>query len=144
MDDDIRDLEVLHGLENDDVRGDRPDPRWPLIHDDDLRDMEALHNMDNVNIPREVRRQRRIRQRVDFFAYYDDTDFRRRFRITKATAHHLVDLIRPTIEQRTDRNNCIPANLQLLTCLRFFATGMQYIFTAIQWLLIWEKLHFIG
>lgn len=70
-----------------------------------------------------VRRPRVFRERVNQFEKYDDIDFQTRFRFTKETVLHILEIIGPEIERRTRRSHPVPAIIQLLVTLRFYATG---------------------
>lgn len=54
---------------------------------------------------------------------YDDEQFRRRYRLTKDAFQELLRIIRPHIRAHNDRGRPIPADIQLLITLRFYATG---------------------
>lgn len=72
----------------------------------------------------QVRRRPRIfRERENLFEKYDDVDFRDRFRLSKPSVMHLLEIIGRDIERRTNRTHAVPALLQLLVTLRFYATG---------------------
>ncbi|XP_064643088.1 putative nuclease HARBI1 [Lineus longissimus] len=66
---------------------------------------------------------RLIRDRKNPFQEYRDEEFRIRYRFRKDSVLHFLDLITADIEHPTDKNSAIPAYLQLLVPLRFFATG---------------------
>nr|CAI5855673.1 unnamed protein product [Callosobruchus analis] len=51
------------------------------------------------------------------------TDFKKRFRFSKATFMEPVRLVGPALERRTHRTRAINVELQILVCLRFYATG---------------------
>lgn len=68
-------------------------------------------------------RPRIYRVRENLFDKYDDVDFRQRFRFSKETVMHLLEIVGPQVERRTNRSQPIPALLQLLITLRFYATG---------------------
>ena len=57
------------------------------------------------------------------YGKYDDEQFRCRYRLTKAGFRDLLDIIRPEISAHNDRGKPIPADIQLLLTLRFYATG---------------------
>ncbi|XP_066596953.1 putative nuclease HARBI1 [Prorops nasuta] len=89
-----------------------------LIDDDhdefNLLDHESIYN---------YRRPRLIKPRIDWFNLYDAIDFVTRFRITKENFVIILEKIEHKIRSQTERNNCIPPIIQLLTTLRFFSTG---------------------
>lgn len=49
------------------------------------------------------RRPRIMRQRRNFLSYYDDVDFRCRFRLTKQAAWMVLELIRSKIQHKTNK-----------------------------------------
>ena len=49
------------------------------------------------------RRPRIFRERKNFFNYFDDADFRRRFRLTKRAAWTILEIIRHKIAHKTTR-----------------------------------------
>lgn len=70
-----------------------------------------------------LRRERIFRDRQNPFEYYDDIDFRNRFRFTKPAAMVIIEMLRDEVQHPTARNHAVPAHLQILAVLRFFATG---------------------
>ena len=81
-----------------------------------LRRLELLDN---------VARNNRDRRRLYIFDFgkYDEEQFRCRYRLTKAGFRESQDIIRPEISAHNDRGKPIPADIQLLLTLRFYATG---------------------
>lgn len=73
------------------------------------------------------RRPYRVRPRVDHFTILDENDFFMRFRLTKQTVLHILDLIEREIETPTDRNHSVPPIVKLLLTLRFYALGTMLI-----------------
>ncbi|XP_054091976.1 putative nuclease HARBI1 [Zeugodacus cucurbitae] len=69
------------------------------------------------------RRPRIMRERKNCFTYYDEVDFRYRFRLTKQSAWMILELIRNKIQHKTKKNGAMSPELMLLLTLRFFATG---------------------
>ncbi|XP_017476545.1 PREDICTED: putative nuclease HARBI1 [Rhagoletis zephyria] len=69
------------------------------------------------------RRPRIMRQRRNFLSYYDDVDFRCRFRLTKQAAWMVLELIRSKIQHKTNKNGAMSPEVMFLITLRFFATG---------------------
>lgn len=61
------------------------------------------------------RRPRIMRERRNFFTFYDEEDFRCRFRISKKAAWTILELIRHKIKHNSDRyiNNYICLNMNL-------------------------------
>lgn len=72
---------------------------------------------------RQVRRIRFIRDRDNPFEMLNDSEFKRIFRLNKATVMNLVRTIGPRIEPTTRRNKSLDARCQILIALRFYATG---------------------
>ncbi|KAF6209472.1 hypothetical protein GE061_015219 [Apolygus lucorum] len=70
-----------------------------------------------------VPRRRIERERVDHFNIWDDTDFFARFRLTKEGISVILDLIENSLLFRTERNDVTSPALQLLTTMRYYATG---------------------
>jgi hypothetical protein len=81
-----------------------------------LRRLELLDN---------VAKDNRDRRRPYIFDYgkYDKERFRCRYGVTKAGFRELLDIIRPEIFAHNERGKSIPADIQLLLTLRFYATG---------------------
>ena len=81
-----------------------------------LRRLELLDN---------VAKDNRDRRRPYIFDYgkYDEERFRCRYGVTKAGCRELLDIIRPEISAHNERRKPIPADIQLLMTLRFYATG---------------------
>ena len=73
------------------------------------------------NIPRNNRNRRR-RYHFDY-ENYDEEQFRSRFRLTKDGFRTLLDMLRHNLSAHNERGRPIPADIQLLLTLRFYATG---------------------
>ena len=69
------------------------------------------------------RRPRIFRDRTNPLDVYDDVDILLRFRMTRETIFEVIDLVRADLEHPTERNHAIPATLQTLCALRYYATG---------------------
>ncbi|XP_036320285.1 putative nuclease HARBI1 [Rhagoletis pomonella] len=69
-----------------------------------------------------LRRKRKIKERPDFFHYYDDVDFRDRFRMCKDAAWFIFSLIKEKIYIGT-RNNAMQPHQMFFITLRFYASG---------------------
>lgn len=68
-------------------------------------------------------RKRYIRDAINLFEYYNDSDFKQRFRFTKnSVMHGILPLIKENLQKFNNRGLPIPPVLQLLICLRFYAT----------------------
>ncbi|KAF6211959.1 hypothetical protein GE061_012476 [Apolygus lucorum] len=70
-----------------------------------------------------VPRRRIERERVDHFNIWDDTDFFATFQLTKEGISVILDLIENSLLFRTERNDVTSPALQLLTTMRYYATG---------------------
>lgn len=82
---------------------------------DENADVQEVEQMD---VPR-----RRVRDRTNPYTYFRDDEFQLRYRFRKDTAMDLTEMVREAISRPTLRNACVPAELQVLTFLRFLATG---------------------
>lgn len=69
------------------------------------------------------RRQRVFRDRLHPFDIYDDTDLISRYRMPRHVLMEVIDLIRDRVEHPTNRSHAIPAVLQVLCAMRYYATG---------------------
>jgi hypothetical protein len=69
------------------------------------------------------RRPRTFRERIDYFNYFDDIDFKMRFRISKPTVSQLLETIGGQLAPATRRNHPVTPTQQLLLTLRFYALG---------------------
>ncbi|XP_064650925.1 putative nuclease HARBI1 [Lineus longissimus] len=76
------------------------------------------------------RRERIFRDRMQPLDYYDDVDLMKRYRMPRHVLTEVIDLIRADVEHPTQRSHAIPATLQILTAIRFFATGSFQLATA--------------
>lgn len=68
-------------------------------------------------------RPRIIRDRTNFFEYYDELKFRERFRLSKVSTLALLSKIESQLEYQSNRNAALPPMYQLLIALRYYATG---------------------
>ncbi|XP_066600070.1 putative nuclease HARBI1 [Prorops nasuta] len=94
-----------------------------------LRD-ERNENEQRINGRIEYRRPRIIQQRMNWFKLYDDTNFRRRFHLSKDNFIMILQKIEQRLIHGTDRNYAIPPVIQLLVVLRFYATGSFFLSVA--------------
>ena len=83
----------------------------------DFLDVEA--NFENNEIPR----PRRIRDRINPLTFFDDDDFRYRFRLSKQIILSLCEDLSLELEYHSKRNNCLPPILQICGSLRVLAAG---------------------
>ncbi|XP_062571915.1 putative nuclease HARBI1 [Saccostrea cucullata] len=72
---------------------------------------------------RNLRRERVFRDRTHPLDMYDDQDLIVRFRMPRYCILDIIDLLAEDLEPPTMRSKSIPASLQVLTALRYFATG---------------------
>lgn len=84
---------------------------------------------------RQLRRRRRqllnypvfskrvIRDRMNPLENYSGDEIFDRFRFRPQTVYFIMERIAPTLTHNTTKNFALPPVLQLLTCLRFLATG---------------------
>ena len=75
-----------------------------------------------LEIRRALRRERIFRDRFDPLDIYSEQEFRDRYRFTKATFRHILEMINDGLDRKTRRNNPVPAHIQLLLALRYYAT----------------------
>ncbi|KAB0802620.1 hypothetical protein PPYR_04806 [Photinus pyralis] len=95
---------------------------------DVIDDILLFNEMDIINnIERRPYNTINRFRHVDNFHEWDETDFVRRFRLSKASVLVVLELIQGDIRARTNRNNPIAPLQQLLLTLRFFASGSFYI-----------------
>ncbi|XP_067625743.1 putative nuclease HARBI1 isoform X1 [Eurosta solidaginis] len=69
-----------------------------------------------------LRRKRKIKERPDFFHYYDDVDFRERFLMCKGAAWLVFSLMKDKIYLEA-RNNAMQPHQIFFIALRFYAPG---------------------
>lgn len=69
------------------------------------------------------RRDRIFRDRTRPLDIYDDQDLIRRYRMPRQGIFNLVDILHDDLQPPTARSYSIPATLQVLTALRYYATG---------------------
>lgn len=70
----------------------------------------------------QIRRSRVYQVWTDFFAKYDDVQFRQRFRLTKDSTLHLVGLLNHLLEPQSKAKTCTSVPEQILIALHFYAT----------------------
>ena len=69
------------------------------------------------------RRRPIYRERLNAFNYYDDCDFKQRYRLSKATVQRIIELIEDDLISVYPRATDLSPSLQVLITLRYFATG---------------------
>ena len=72
---------------------------------------------------RNLRRNRIFRDRINPLEQYDDVDLMKRFWMPRHVILEVINLIETEIEHPTQRSHAIPASLQVLCALRYYATG---------------------
>lgn len=81
--------------------------------------LNRLNAVDNM-----IFNNRNRRREYNFnIEQYDDEQFRSRYRLTKDAFQEFLAMIRADIQAHNDRGRPIPADIQLLITLRFYATG---------------------
>lgn len=70
------------------------------------------------------RRQRRFKERINFFLTEDENT--QRFRLSERQLILLTDNLRPIISHRTQNNCALSAEQQVRLSLRFLASGSDY------------------
>ena len=85
---------------------------------DYLHAQNIIHNYHAVVNPERI-----IRDRLNPFELFEDREFIRRFRFTKETVFHLINLLKNVVEPDTKRSYSVPSHLQILITLQFYATG---------------------
>ncbi|XP_050706066.1 putative nuclease HARBI1 [Eriocheir sinensis] len=68
-------------------------------------------------------RPRNFRPRRDIFNEYDDTEFKKRYRVDRAGLLFITDLVQRVIGNRTERSRAVTAELKVALTLRYLATG---------------------
>ena len=74
-----------------------------------------------------VRRIPVIRDRQNPLTWYNDEQFKRRFRLRKETIMHLCDILSPVLQHPTHRCKSLSPLLQILLCMRVLAGGSYQI-----------------
>lgn len=91
-----------------------------------INNTQNMEMFNAVNIFIQRKRKYTVRQRIDPFTYYDEDEFKRRYRMSKNLVEMLYNLIdgQITLEPMLVRENfTIPGITKLLIALRFYATG---------------------
>ena len=87
------------------------------------REKMALLLAVDAAMRRNLRRNRIFRDRINPLEQYDDVDLMKRFRMPRHVILEVINLIETEIEHPTQRSHAIPASLQVLCALRYYATG---------------------
>ncbi|XP_064646160.1 putative nuclease HARBI1 [Lineus longissimus] len=72
---------------------------------------------------RALRRERVFRDRLHPFDVYDDVDLIKRYRMPRPVLMQVVDLLHEDVAHPTSRSHAVPASLQVLSAIRYYATG---------------------
>ncbi|XP_041464536.1 putative nuclease HARBI1 [Lytechinus variegatus] len=64
-----------------------------------------------------------FRDRLHPLDTYTDEEFYKKYRFSRHGATAIVDMVGDGLEHQTERNHALPASLQVLIALNFFATG---------------------
>ncbi|CAC5402133.1 HARBI1 [Mytilus coruscus] len=70
-----------------------------------------------------IRRERIFRDRTHPLDVYDDFELIRRYRMPREAILNIVDILTDDLEPKTMRSHSVLASLQVLTALRYYATG---------------------
>ena len=76
------------------------------------------------------RRPRTFRPRMDPFHVYDDAQFVVRYRLDKAGARYVTDLVREDITNTTQRTMAVTPEMKVAVTLRYLATGKMQLCNA--------------
>ena len=72
---------------------------------------------------RTLRRQRVFRDMLQPLDIYDDVELIKMYRMPRHVLLEVIYFIRDQVEHPTKMSHAIPATLQIITALRFFAEG---------------------
>ena len=81
--------------------------------------LNRLQHLDNIP-PNNTNRNRMYNFNYEMF---DEEQFQIRYRLTKDGFREILNIIAPAISGHNERGNPIPADIQLLLTLRYYATG---------------------
>lgn len=97
----------------------------------DLLQMEVDYLADEISELSNAKKKYTVRQRVNPLEVYDEEEFRRRFRLTKAGVRYLYTLIGAQLEPIISRENFTISGMnKILLTLRYYATGCFHMATA--------------
>ena len=95
-----------------------------------LRQLQSCHSSSGARVPSTRRRRQRIRFfKKDPFLYASEREFRRHFRMTKASFSRLLDLVTDDLSPANARGLPTPAHIKLLVALRYYAVGSFHYIT---------------
>lgn len=84
----------------------------------------AVEDINRIQLQRERRIPRHVlRDLHNPFEFYSDNEFRARFRFSKDSTIFICDMLRENLTRPTRRHYPVSVELQVLTALRFYATG---------------------
>lgn len=86
-------------------------------------DMAHLLYLQQLYAKKSMDRQRVLKDKTNVLDCYSDEQMRERFRFSRGSFIKLVDLLKPELESKTNRNFDYPPEFQLLIALRYFSTG---------------------
>lgn len=85
-------------------------------------DLHVLDQINHINGIREFRNRRHL-DRQDPFNFYNNVEFKKRYRVSKDTVRYLINLLKHDLEPQTANLQNISVELMVLTSLRFYAKG---------------------
>lgn len=92
------------------------------IRNIDVHEIEEINSTDDEDDLRAPKRY--IRDWIDPFEVYTNREFKRRFRFYKnSVLYGILPKIEETLARVNNRGLPVPPVFQLLSCLRFYATG---------------------
>ena len=72
--------------------------------------------------------KRYLRNVMDPFEFFNETEFKKRFRFNKDSVLHVIlPKVEIALSKPNNRGLPVPPILQLLTCLRCYATGIFHV-----------------
>lgn len=102
-----------------------------LNFENDLLEAEIQDLENEISAAAPIRKPYTIQVRPNPMQMYNDNEFRRRFRLTKATVQFLYSLIGAELEPLTSRENFTISGLdKILITLRYYATASYNLITA--------------
>lgn len=97
----------------------------------DMLEAEVQHLESEINQLTSIRRPYTIRARTNPMEIYSEIEFRRRFRLSKATVQYLYSLIGTELEPIATRENFTISGLnKILITLRYYVTASFFLVTA--------------
>ncbi|KAK4887497.1 hypothetical protein RN001_003768 [Aquatica leii] len=104
---------------------------WSTLNDSYVSKMDISFSSESsdssldevVEIVDVLERPRNFKRRPNAFQQYNESEFRQRFRLSKATVQVLIDSLSAQLERNTERNLPLSPENQVLISLGFYATG---------------------